>query len=475
MIQSAVVRVFATTQSFDYEQPWQRMPPATGTGSGVVIRGGRVLTGAHVVADATFLQVQLESSPERFVARLVGVSHDADLALLEVEDEAFADGIEPAVLGGLPDLQEPIRVVGFPVGGEEVSITGGVVSRVEVQRYAHSQRSLLAVTVDAAINSGNSGGPVVDQEGRVVGIAFQSLEDAENIGEMVPVPLIERFLAAIDAGRSTEVPGLGISIQSLENPALRRALGLGSKSGLRVQAVDHGTSCSIAGPGDDAAQTCLMVDDVLLAVEGHPIANNGTIRYRDRFRTTFDALLGERSIGDRLQLDVWRRNEQISVEIELRPYRTLVPSYGFDLEPLWLSFGGVIFQELSRDYLRTWGDRWWDRAPNELLHHEEAGIRTPERQGVVILSQFLAGAVNVGYADFEDEVLVAIDGRMPVDLVDLARSLDAASGAVEFKTSSGARIVFDADEARRADEEIRDRYGLTKDRSGRLAELIGVS
>src|SRR5690606_23070094 len=109
------------------------------------------------------------------------VWHDCDLALLQVEDEGFFDDVPPADIGELPALRDKVSVVGFPIGGEEISITEGVVSRIEVQRYNHSQRHLLAVTVDAAINQGNSGGPVF-KNGKVAGIAFQKLTGVDNIG-----------------------------------------------------------------------------------------------------------------------------------------------------------------------------------------------------------------------------------------------------------------------------------------------------
>ena len=189
---SAVVRVFATTQDWDYDSPWQAEGPQSGTGSGVVVGPNRILTGAHVVANATFVQVQKVQDPDKVIAKVAAVWHDCDLALLEVEDERFTQGIEIPEIGGLPELRDHVSVVGFPVGGEEISITEGVVSRIEIQEYSHSQRGVLAVTIDAAINDGNSGGPVYLGE-KVTGIAFQTLHDAENIGEVVPAPILSRW------------------------------------------------------------------------------------------------------------------------------------------------------------------------------------------------------------------------------------------------------------------------------------------
>ena len=151
---SQVVKIFATTQSPDYACPWQAQPPSSATGSGVIIGTRQILTGAHVVANATFLQIQKISTPDKVIARVQAVCHDADLALLEIDDETFTQDIEPAELGGLPELGDTVMVIGFPVGGEEVSMTEGVVSRIEVQKYDHSRRWLLAATGWAGLGPG---------------------------------------------------------------------------------------------------------------------------------------------------------------------------------------------------------------------------------------------------------------------------------------------------------------------------------
>src|SRR5215204_2802072 len=119
-----VVRIFATTQEPDYDCPWQALTPDSATGSGVVIGAGEILTGAHVVANATFLQIQKPSHPDKAVARVKAVSHDSDLALLEVIDPpGFLTDIVPAQLGEMPRLRDEVSVVGYPVGGEEISLT----------------------------------------------------------------------------------------------------------------------------------------------------------------------------------------------------------------------------------------------------------------------------------------------------------------------------------------------------------------
>jgi S1-C subfamily serine protease len=133
---------------------------------------------------------------KKYTARVETVSHECDLAVLRVDDDAFFSGVQPLALGDLPRMGDKVAVYGFPKGGDELCITEGVVSRVEYQYYAHSRAYLLACQIDAAINPGSSGGPVV-RDGKIVGVAFQSLRSGDNIGYMVPVPRIQHFLKTL--------------------------------------------------------------------------------------------------------------------------------------------------------------------------------------------------------------------------------------------------------------------------------------
>lgn len=459
MAHPQVVRVYSTYQDPDHECPWQSMAPRGSTGSGVVVGKDEILTGAHVVANATFVQVQKQSDPTKAVAQVVSICHDADLALLKVDDAAFTRGITSAKLGDLPHLRDAVQVVGYPIGGEEVSITEGVVSRIEVQRYEHSQRHLLAVTVDAAINSGNSGGPVFAGR-KVVGIAIQAIPDAENIGEMVPAPIIQRFLAAARAGvAEVEVPGLGITTQPLENPALRRYLGMkGRDSGVLVTAVQYGAS----------AWGVLEVGDVLTSLAGMRIANNGTVQYRDRFRCQFDVAVGDCEVGDTVRARVVRGGKKREVAFEMAPMCWLVPRIEFERMPTWFMFGGLVFQRLTTELLRIWGDHWWDKAPKELLHLYYSGLRRPDRQEIIVLAQVLADAVNVGYEPFVNDYVVEVNGTRPSDMAEFVGIVDNSDGDVFVRLSSGASVLLIGAEARQARERIAARYQLPGDRSADL-------
>jgi S1-C subfamily serine protease len=252
---TSIIKVYCVSSSANYILPWQNKPLKEGSGSGFVIDEGdgrRILTNAHVVADHKFVMVRKLGSPMKIIAKVLSVCHESDLAMLVVEEEGFWDESTKALpFGGTPNLQDEVTVIGFPIGGDNVSVTQGVVSRVEPQQYIHGATNLLAIQIDAAINPGNSGGPAL-RDGKVIGVAFQNLMGASNIGFIIPVPIIEHFLE--DSRRNNNKPlgfcSLGISCQTTENGYLQRYLGMTAstesrhQNGILVNKVHTFSSCA---------------------------------------------------------------------------------------------------------------------------------------------------------------------------------------------------------------------------------------
>jgi S1-C subfamily serine protease len=456
----SVVKIYATYQNADHDSPWQANSPSSGTGSGVLIdESGLILTAAHVIANYTFVQVQKQSSTRKVVAHVVAVNDESDLALLSVDAE-FVKDLPAMSVGPLPNLQDKVSVCGFPIGGDEVSITEGVVSRIEIQHYTHSQRYLLAVTVDAAINSGNSGGPVI-KDGKIVGIAFQSLEDGENIGEIVPPPLIEHFLSSVAQNASTKIPAFGLVSQLLENKALRTRLGMkDDQSGVLITSVMYGNS----------SWGTLQAGDVLMKAGGYSIANNGTIRYMGKHRTLFSAVMHDYHVGESLEVEILRDGEVLTKALSLLPIRYLLPRSQYNSNPSYFVFGGLVFQQLTRDFLATW-DNWSQKAPSQFVKLYYRGYPTEERQEVVIVSHILADENNVGYEDYTNEIIDAVNGTSVRDLAHLVELVESITeGYVEFRTNYNELLVLDVTSSREANPAILKRYRVTSDRSPDLEQ-----
>ncbi|MBZ0165382.1 MAG: serine protease, partial [Candidatus Omnitrophica bacterium] len=229
----SVVKIFVTSNRMDFYRPWQSHGISGNSGSGAIISENQILTNAHVVKDQTFIQVKKHGDPKKYTARVVAIGDECDLALLEVENKNFFDDTKPLVFGGLPELQDTVTVLGYPQGGEKLSITEGVVSRIEVTTYAQSARQLLALQIDAAINPGNSGGPVL-QDGKIVGIAMQAFNAGQNIGYMIPVPIIEHFFDDLKDGAFDGFPMAGINFMNTQNEHLREYYRVSTNGGVLV-------------------------------------------------------------------------------------------------------------------------------------------------------------------------------------------------------------------------------------------------
>jgi len=228
-VREAIVKVYVVSNSPDYYNPWSMRGPQGGSGSGCIIENNLILTNAHVVSDHTFLQVRKYGETERHQAQVIAVSHLTDLALLRVDDPAFFEG-EPALsFGELPEIQQEVLVYGFPMGGDMLSITKGIISRVEHQPYVHSSSVFLASQIDAAINPGNSGGPVLIN-GKIVGVVMQGISSSQNIGYMVPIPVIRHFFDDLKDGTYDGYPSLGVGLQDMENKGLRKYYQMGGRN-----------------------------------------------------------------------------------------------------------------------------------------------------------------------------------------------------------------------------------------------------
>ncbi|MFZ1866325.1 MAG: serine protease [Polyangiales bacterium] len=449
-VTSSVVQVFVYSDPPDLAVPWQTLGTEPFSGSGVIIDGRRILTNAHVVEDAVGIEVKRADGSETFPATVTFISHDADLALLSVSDDRAFAGARPLAIGQMPKLLQEVEVWGFPEGGATLSITSGIVSRIEVGPYAQTGQRLLSAQIDAAINSGNSGGPVINQ-GAIVGIAMQTLEGAENVGYMIPAPIIRHFLEDVNDGRYDGFPSLGIRVQDMESGAQRLAAGMDpSQTGALILRIDYG------GP----AYAMLRPDDVLLEVEGHPIANDLTVAWPGIGRVNFTMVPQSHQIGDRIDVRILRDGKQMTKRIELTPHKPLVPGRRTTERPRYLVFGGLVFQPLSRDYLE-----YFDKAPPNLLSIPWNRDVTEERQEAILMQRVLPNPVNRGYQNWEDEVVDRVNGVVPRDMKHLAQIIDEARGRWLFvRMEDGHRITLDLQAARRAHEEILDAYGIAQDR-----------
>jgi len=452
-----IVNIECNTLEVDYRTPWNPATPGGGSGTGFLIAENLFMTNAHVVSDASRLIIRKVGDPTPYRARVKHIAHDCDLALLELVKPAAAfSTVEPLKIAEeVPKLDTTVKVVGFPIGGERISVTRGVVSRVDYQEYSHSGADQhLAIQIDAAINPGNSGGPVL-QDNMVVGVAFQgySGDVAQNTGYMIPTPVMRRFLKDVEDGKYDRFVDLSITHFPLMNPAQRKALGLPEDGDLGVMVASVDSEGSAGG--------ALKTGDVILEIDGHAVESNGSIDI-DGEQTELAEVVERKFAGDKLALKIIRDRKPESVEITLKgASHYLMQANRYEQQPQYVMFAGLVFQPMDKPLmtvaapgsLRT--RYWFQYFTNDELYREK-----PQP---VVLTNVLPDEINTWLREFSGQIVEEINGVKITRLKDVSDALqkeDGSSFHLIKLAGEGRPLVIDRKQAADAQPRLLQKYGL---------------
>lgn len=439
-IEDSVVKIFATMRYPDTFRPWTKQAPADVTASGVVIEGKRILTNAHVVLYATQVQIQANAAGDKLPATVVAVAPGIDLAVLKLDDPSFFDAHPPiARASQLPQIKDAVMAYGFPTGGSSLSITKGIVSRIEFVPY-NFPVSGLRIQVDAAINPGNSGGPAIAGD-KMIGLAFSKLGgDTQNIGYIIPNEEVELFLADIADGRYDGKPAMYDELQTLENPALRDYLKLDkSVEGMIVHR-----------PYRSDASYPLKEWDVITHIGDTPIDNQGMVKLGGDLRVGFSYMIQHLAKHGEIPLTLVRAGKTLKIELPVSPeHPTLVtdlhgayPSY-FIYGPMvfsratWQMLAGV---ENNAGMLRALG---FVKSP---LVTRALDPPSPDLEELVVVSSpFFPHRLANGYSNPAGSVVYSVNGiriRSLKHLVAVLRDLKDPFVTFEFDQKGSEAMVF---------------------------------
>jgi len=460
-VENSVVKIFATLRLPDPNKPWTKKEPNEITASGAVISGKRILTNAHVVQYASEVQVQANQAGDKLGATVKAVAPGMDLAILELEDQKFFDSHSPLPFKkSLPDSKDPVMVYGYPTGGASLSITKGIISRIEFTGYSLSTLGL-RIQIDAAINPGNSGGPAIVND-EIVGIAFSHLQAAQNIGYIIPVEEIELFLQDIADGHYDGKPTMYDDLQTLENPALRSYLRLPeSLQGMIVHR-----------PFDSAASYQLKEWDVITKIGDVPIDDEGMIKLGDTLRVRFPYMVQKLAAKDTVPLTVFRGGKELKINLSVLRERPLVIPELRGSYPSYFVYGPIVFSEATTDLIALAQRNRETSAIIGMLTYIGSPLITrigdkpafPGERLVVVPGPFFPHRLSKGYGNPAWQVLKTVN-HQPIKnlahLVEVLRDLKDEFVTFEFNTrSSGESYVFPRAEMVSATENILNDNGV---------------
>ena len=453
-IDNSVVKIFSTVRYPDTYQPWTKRSPEDATGSGVVIEGKRILTNAHVVNYASQVQIQANQAGDKISATVVAIAPGIDLAVLKLDDESFFDSHPPLPRAKLlPGVKDAVLAYGFPEGGNSLSITKGIVSRVEFVPY-NFPVSGLRIQIDAAINPGNSGGPAVVGD-KMIGLTFSHLNDAQSIGYIIPNEEVELFLQDIDDGHYEGKPAEYDDLQTLENPALRAFLNIpATVKGMVVNK-----------PYQDDPAYPLKTWDVITKIGDAPVDDEGMIKLSDDLRVRFQYQIQHLATNGMVPLTIVRAGKELAINLPVSAkFPRLVPGLN-GAYPSYFIYGPLVFSAATEEYLGGYMQSkfalgFLTSAINNANPLATRAADKPAFQGeglVLVAAPFFPHKLAQGYGSPLANVVKRVNGIQVKNLNHLVEILRDAKDefiTIEFETRHGEILVFDRAQMLAATDEI---------------------
>jgi S1-C subfamily serine protease len=455
-VENSVVKVFATVRYPDVSKPWTKQGPSDVSGSGVVIEGRRILTNAHVVQYSSQVQVQADQAGDKIGAKVEYIAPTIDLAVLKLDDETFFD-THPALprASELPSVKDTVLAYGFPTGGTSLSITKGIVSRIEFTFYNYPV-SGLRIQIDAAINPGNSGGPAVVGD-KMIGLAFSHLGGAENIGYIIPTEEIELFLKQAATGKPYSKPAVYDDTQTLENAALRPYL--------KVKSSDTGTLILETDSSDPAYP--LKKWDLLSKIGDVPIDDQGMVHQGD-LRLDFHYLVQKQAKNGKVEFEIVRSGSRMKVSVPIAYDRPQLIPWLLGAYPKYFVYGPLVFSPAYGDLANGLAQNPQAAvallfSANPLLTRRGEVPAFPGEELVIMPAPFLPHRLVEGYGSHAANVVSEVNGikiRNMRHLVEVLRDAKSEFVTFEFAGRASETLVFQRKKMLDATEEILGDNGI---------------
>ncbi len=416
---NSVVRVNSTLQSWNAGQPWEKNPPSHRRALAAIVGPQQVLTTSELIADSTYLELESTDGTKFAQAKIIAVDYEANLALLgpadEKEGKALFEKSFPLALTELPKIGQTLEILQVEENGQSI-LTPGMLQSVDVTSNFLPGQSFLTYMVKASMQSAASSFSLpVLQNGKLAGVVL-SYNSKDQICDVAATDIVSRFLKEAAGGNYKGFPSLGVSIARTEDNSFRQWLKLADdQGGLYIRNVRKGGAADIAG---------IKEGDVLLALDGHAIDRRGFYQHPFYGSLSWGNLIrGEKFTGDVISLSLLREGKPLEVKATLtreEEASRLVPNYNFGKAPNFLIKGGLIFQELSRPLLESFGEDWATRAPLNFLD----ALENPEKyqdkaDRIIFLSASIPTPATVGYESLRNLIVRKVNGKEIRNMKDL--------------------------------------------------------
>jgi len=446
----SIVKVYSSLFVPNYKQPWQIPTRKSISGSGVIIKDNYIITNAHVVSYSKFTQVSKGNDSKKYTASIEYISNQADLALLKVNDKKFYENTAPLKFTENVKTGDSVTVLGYPLGGNNLSATRGIVSRIETTKYVWSYRNMVAIQVDAAINSGNSGGPVLDSKNNIIGISMQTyLKDkADNIGYIIPSFIVKTFLDDIKDGKMDGLESDDLSVQRLINPTIKEYYNIKNNQGVLVNKIGK-------------KENILKLGDIILEIEGHKVSSEGKVNTKYGLQW-LGYFMNRKPIGKTIDLKIKRGNKILNTKYTLKKGYNII-QWEYSKNPRYIIFGGLVFAPLSDNYLSA---KKLYKYQLFKTFYELKDKSQDITEGVIIQEKKFDNSANEGYYPGV-HLIHSVNGVKVKNFKHFVKLLDKSNKKytiIDFIDLNYDKIILDTKKAKASFKEIKNTYGLRTDR-----------
>jgi S1-C subfamily serine protease len=425
--QVALVRVNVTGQGYDYFRPWQKKAPFSKRALGAVLPNGRVLVTADLVTNQNYVELERAESGEKTAANVRVIDYEANLALLEPAEKSFLDGITPLEITS-------DTVVGDKLSAWQLEPTGallateGLVTTIQMMPYPVDVGEFLTYRVNIPMQyRENSYTVPLVKNNKLAGLLLR-YDSRSQLLDAIPAPVITHFLKEAEGQNYRGFPSAGFSFFPTRDPALRDFAGEKDKRGVYITNVE-------------------------------PLY--GKIEFTN-------LLTAHAYAGDVVPFHIEREGKpmQLNLTLEHRDPKDYVSApYSLDQAPKYYVLGGLIFQELSRQYLKEWGPNWQREAPQRLVYmdHFQSELFPDRNRRVVILSQVLPANSTIGYDDLAYLTVTRVNGKEIKSLDDLAEAVkQPVEGFIKIETQEDPKqIELDASQVAAEAPALQENYGIS--------------
>jgi S1-C subfamily serine protease len=456
----SLVRVNVTGQPYDYFRPWQKKASFSKRGLGAVLSQGRVLVTADLVTNQNYVELERAESGEKTAANVQVIDYEANLALLEPIDKKFLEGLAP--LEFALDTVVGDRLAAWqlePTGA--LAVTEGLVTTVQMMHYPVDVGQFLAYRVSIAMQyRENSYTVPLVKNNKLAGLLLR-YDPRSQVLDSIPAPIIIHFLKDAESGHYRGFPSAGFSFFPTRDPQLRKFAGqTGKPAGVYVTSVE---------PQSPAMKAGLQAGDIITGIGNNAIDQNGN--YVDPLygKIEFTNLLNVHVYGgDVVPFQIQRAGNAITLNITLEHRPTtdyVIPPYSLGQPPPYYVLGGLIFQELSRQYLKEWGGNWQKEAPARWVYFDrfQSELFPEGNQRVVILSQVLPATATIGYDDLAYLTVTKVNGKEIKSLADVAAAVkEPIDGFIKVETEEDPKqIELEAAQVEDEAPALQQNYGIT--------------